>query len=108
MAETRAELLQKLTKILQTPLRYDEFVKMTEEIMRGQNPNDYQNVILCEQQLPNNESETYQPGHRKQTNHDGGDKLLQTETFYLSLVLYQLHQKYNIFQGENKNLKFQS
>ena len=107
MPEKGSELIQKLNKITQTPLTYDEFVNMTTEIMAGQNLKDCRDVILCEQQLQNSESETYQPGHRKQTNHNGGDKLLQTETFYLSLVLYQLHQKYNIFQGENKNLKFQ-
>ena len=107
MAEKGSELLQKLQNVTRTPLTYDDFVKMTTEIMQGQELKDCQNVLLCEQQLQNSENKTYQPGHRKKTNHNGGDKLLQTETFYLSFVLYQLFQKYNISKLEDNKLKFQ-
>ena len=85
MDEKISELLQKLQNTRRTPLTYDDFVKMTSEIMQGQNPKDRQIVLLCEQQLQNNKNETYQTGHGKQANHDGGDNLLKTEVFYLSL-----------------------
>jgi hypothetical protein len=96
-------LLQNLQNTERTPLTYQEFVNMTTRIMEGRN----QDVLLCEQQLQNHESEIYHTGHRKLTNHKGKDKLLGTEVFYLSFILEHLFQKYNIFKGEDENLKFQ-
>lgn len=66
-----------------------------------------EDILLYEQQLPTNTGGTYETGHRHRDNHDGGDKLLKMEAFYLSFVLVCLFEKYGIFKGENRGLKFQ-
>ena len=66
-----------------------------------------EDILLYEQQLPTNTGGTYETGHRHRDNHDGGDKLLKMEAFYLSFVLVCLFRKYGIFERQNLNLKFQ-
>ena len=66
-----------------------------------------EDILLYEQQLPTDTGGTYETGHRHRDNHDGGDKLLKMEAFYLSFVLVCLFRKYGIFERQDLNLKFQ-
>ena len=99
-----ARLLQRLPNAVRTPLTCAEFLKKMTQIMGDQAPPD---VILCEQQLQNTNNDTYQTGHRKKRKHDGSQKLLEMEVEFLSFLLVQLHEKYEISQGNNTDLKFQ-
>lgn len=96
--------LQRLQNAVRTPLTCADFLQKMTEIMEAQAPQD---VILCEQQLQNTNNEPYQTGHRKKRKHDGSQKLLEMEVEFLSFVLVQLHEKYEISQGKNTDLKFQ-
>jgi len=96
--------LQRLQNAVRTPVTCDDFLKKMTDIMGDQAPQD---VILCEQQLQNTNDDTYQTGHRKKHKHNDSQKLLEMEVEFLSFLLVQLHEKYEIFQGKNMDLKFQ-
>lgn len=69
---------------------------------------EWEGVILYEQQLENKTGETYEPGHNVlDYDNDGGDKLLKSEVEFLSPLLVYLFEKYKISKGKPENVKFQ-
>ena len=82
MSQELTGMLNRLRNTSRTALTYNEFVEMTEKIMKKQNPQDIkecQGIFPYEQQLPTNTGETYETGHINKDNHDGSDKLLKME-----------------------------
>jgi hypothetical protein len=102
-------LLRGLKGETRDALTWDEYAKEVDALMHDRkDKQEWDGVVLYEQQLENKAGETYEPGHKVLGyDNDGGDKLLKAEVEFLSPLLVYLFKKYEISLGNSKNVKFQ-
>jgi len=102
-------LLRDLKEETRDALTWGEYAKMAGDLVHDhKDRQEWEGVILYEQQLENTAGDTYEPGHKVLGyDNDGGDKLLKAEVEFLSPLLVYLFEKYKISPGNSKNVKFQ-
>jgi hypothetical protein len=90
-------------------LTWEEYAKMVGDLMHDRkDKQEWDGVVLYEQELKNKAGETYEPGHKVHGyDNDGGDKLLKAEVEFLSPLLVYLFEKYKISLGRPEKVKFQ-
>ena len=104
-----SKLLRTLKREARDAFTWEEYAKAVGALMQDhKDRQEWEGVILYEQQLENKAGETYEPGHKTlDYRNDGGDKLLKSEVEFLSPLLVYLFEKYKISKGNKPDVKFQ-
>jgi hypothetical protein len=108
-APVPSALLRGLKGETRDALTWEEYAKMAGDLVHDhKDRQEWEGVVLYEQQLENMTGDTYEPGHKVLGyDNDGGDKLLKAEVEFLSPLLVYLFEKYKISPGKPANVKFQ-
>jgi hypothetical protein len=107
--EVNPAFLRTLKDESRDALTWEEYAKMVGDLMHDRKDRqEWDGVVLYEQELKNKAGVTYEPGHKVHGyDNDGGDKLLKAEVEFLSPLLVYLFEKYKISLGRPEKVKFQ-